>query len=41
VDVLEAELADFVETILSCRYAAGYHDHLIPRGYRPVVFAFP
>ena len=29
MDVLEAELSDFVETILTCRYAAGHYNHAI------------
>src|SRR6478735_7304522 len=31
MDVRETELLDLLETILSRRHAAGYHDHLIPR----------
>ena len=38
MDVLEAKLSDLVETVLSRRHAAGYHDHLIPR-FLVLVFA--
>src|SRR5436190_9279835 len=31
VDVLKAELLDFVEGFLPCRHASGHHDHVIPR----------
>ena len=36
MDMFEAQPSDFVETILSCRHAAGYHDHQFPR---PIVLS--
>src|SRR3954453_11377954 len=30
VDVLKAELLDFVERFLPCRHASGHHDHVTP-----------
>ena len=40
MDVLKAQFSNLVETILSRRHAAGYHDHLIPR-FLVLVFASP